>query len=283
MMRAGLKDMAGHTLILLLVLSFFIFAYLKYFERKGIYYPIKGIDFTPADYGLKYEDVFFATEDGLKLNGWFIPQERPRGTLLFCHGNAGNISHRLEIIKIFHKIGLNVFIFDYRGYGRSRGSPSEGGLYRDARAAFNYLVSREDIDKEAIVVYGKSIGANVAIDLLSGVSAKALISESAFTCAAEMGKKLFPYLPVKWIITIKYDALTKIRDITVPKLIIHSRDDEIVPFRLGEKLFEAASEPKEFYRMSGGHNEAVFLAAEEFSARIDAFLGKYLDRPTAPQ
>lgn len=260
-----------------------IFGYVKYIESRGIYFPIKEIENTPEIVGLPFEDIYIKTEDDIQINGWFIPQERPRGTLLFCHGNAGNISHRLEIIKIFHKIDLNVFIFDYRGYGRSQGSPSEQGLYRDARAAFNYLVSREDINKEAIVVYGKSIGANVAVDLLSGVSAKALISESAFTCAAEMGKKLFPYLPVKWIITIKYDALTKIRNITVPKLIIHSRDDEIIPFRLGEKLFEAASEPKEFYRMSGGHNEAVFLAAEEFSARIDAFLGKYLNRSTAPQ
>ena len=276
MLRAGLKDMASHTLILLLVFSFFIFAYLKYFERKGIYYPIKGIDSTPADCGLKYEDVFFVTEDGLKLNGWFIPQERPRGTLLFCHGNAGNISHRLEIIKIFHKIDLNVFIFDYRGYGRSQGAPSEKGLYEDAQAAYRSLLGREDINKEKIVIYGKSIGANVAIDLASKVKVAALISESGFSSAYDMGRRLFPYLPVKWIITIKYDALTKIKDIHIPKLIIHSRDDEIVPFDLGEKLFKAAHEPKEFYEMRGGHNEAIFMAKQEYSDKINSFLTRII-------
>ena len=253
-----------------------MFAYLKYFEKKGIYYPTKKIEFTPINAGLKYEDVFFNTDDGLKLNGWFIPQEDPRATLLFCHGNAGNISHRIEIIKIFNKLKLNVFIFDYRGYGRSQGSPSEGGLYRDAQAAYKYLLSREDINKDAIVIYGKSIGANVAIDLASKVKPACLISESGFSSAYDMGRKLFPYLPIKWIITIKYDALTKIKDIPIPKLIIHSQDDEIIPFRLGERLFEAATQPKEFYQMQGGHNEAIFMAQEEYSVKINDFLSRYL-------
>lgn len=270
--------MFKQILITILVCSLFIFGYLKYFERKGIYYPTKRIEFTPADAGFKYEDIFFNTKDKVRLNGWFIPADNPRGTLLFCHGNAGNMSHRIEIIEIFHKVNLNVFIFDYRGYGRSQGSPSEKGLYRDAQAAYKYLLGRGDIDKEAVVVYGKSIGANVAVDLASKVKAAILISESAFTSAYEMGKKLFPFLPIKWLISIKYDALTKIKDISIPKLIIHSQDDEIVPFKLGEKLFEAAQEPKEFYKMSGGHNEAVFMAREEYRDRVDNFLGKYITR-----
>ena len=115
-------------LVLILLVPIFIFGYLKYFERKGIYYPTKEIEFTPAEAGLKYEDIFFNTGDGLRLNGWFVASENPRGTLLFCHGNAGNISHRVEIIKIFNGLNLNVFIFDYRGYGKSRGRPFENGL-----------------------------------------------------------------------------------------------------------------------------------------------------------
>ena len=253
-----------------------MFAYLKYFERKGIYFPTKAIELTPMDAGLKYEDIFFNTDDNLKLNGWFIPAKDPRGTLLFCHGNAGNISHRIEIIEIFNKLSLNVFIFDYRGYGKSKGSPTEEGLYRDARAAYKNLLSRKNINKDAIVIYGKSIGANVAIDLASKVKAAALISESGFTSAYDMGKKLFPFFPIKWIITIKYDAATKIKNIPIPKLIIHSQDDEIVPFKLGKKLFEAAPQPKEFYQMRGGHNEAVFMAMEEYSVKINNFLSRYL-------
>lgn len=254
-----------------------MFAYLRYFEKKGMYYPAKEIESTPINAGLKYEDVFFDSDDGLKLNGWFIPAGNPRGTLLFCHGNAGNISHRIEIIKIFNKLNLNIFIFDYRGYGKSQGSPTEAGLYRDAQAAYKYLLSRKNVNKETVVIYGKSIGANVAIDLASKVKAAVLISESGFSSAYDMGKKLFPYLPIKWIITVKYDALTKIKNISIPKLIIHSQDDEIVPFELGNKLFEAASQPKEFYQMQGGHNEAPFIAKEEYSAKINNFLSKYLN------
>ncbi|MDP8216630.1 MAG: alpha/beta hydrolase [Candidatus Kaelpia imicola] len=272
-----MKLMLNRILISILIFSVFMFAYVKYFERKGIYYPTKEIESTPMNAGLKYEDVFFNTDDGLKLNGWFIPAEDPRGTLLFCHGNAGNISHRIEIIEVFNELNLNVFIFDYRGYGRSQGSPTEEGLYRDAQAAYKYLLGRKNINKDAIVIYGKSIGANVAIDLASKVTVAVLIFESGFSSAYDMGKKLFPYLPVKWIITIKYDALAKIKNIAIPKLIIHSQDDEIVPFKLGKKLFEAAPPPKEFYQMQGGHNEAFFMAMKEYSSKINIFLSKYLN------
>lgn len=274
-----MKAMLGRISLLILIFFIFMFAYLRHFEKKGIYYPSKEIVFNPTDAGLEYEDIFFLTDDNLRLNGWFIPSENPQGTLLFCHGNAGNISHRVEIIDIFRKLNLNVFIFDYRGYGRSQGIPNEQGLYQDAREAYQYLLGRPDVDKEAIVIYGKSIGANVAINLASKVDAACLISESGFTSAYDMGKKLFPYLPIKWMITIKYDALEKIKDITIPKLIIHSRDDEIIPFRLGERLFEAAPQPKEFYQMRGSHNEAIFMNREEYSSRVNNFLSKYLPRP----
>ncbi|MFH1339204.1 MAG: alpha/beta hydrolase [Candidatus Omnitrophota bacterium] len=270
--------MFGRICLAILVFLVFIFAYLKYFERRGIYYPTKEIILTPKDIGLKYEDIFFQTQEGLSLNGWFIPSQGPRGTLLFCHGNAGNISYRVEIIQIFNELNLNVFIFDYRGYGRSQGNPSETGLYRDARAAYDYLLSRQDVDKEKIIIYGKSIGANVAINLASGADAACLIADGGFTSAYDMGKKLFPYLPIKWVIAVKFDAEEKIKNIAIPKLIIHSKDDEVVPLKLGRKLFEAASQPKEFYLMQGTHNEAIFIHKEEYSSRVDRFLREYLPR-----
>lgn len=266
--------------IIILVLIFFIFmiVYVKYYERKGIYFPTKEVAFTPADVGLGYEDIYFVTEDGLKLNGWFIPAENPRATLLYNHGNAGNIADRVEIIKIFNKLNLDVFIYDYRGYGKSQGKPSEQGLYRDAMAAYLYLISRNDVDKGRIILYGKSIGAAVAADLASKVKAKALIFESGFSSALDMGKKLFPFLPIKWFITIEYDSLGKLRTLQIPKLVIHSRDDEVIPFDLGEKVFNNINEPKEFYIMSGSHNEAIFIFGEEYSKRVGAFIEGLLSK-----
>jgi len=267
--------MLGRISLVILIFSLFSFVYLRYFEKKGIYYPSKEIILSPADVGLKHEDIFFTTDDNLRLNGWFVPSGQSRGTLLFCHGNAGNISHRVEIIKIFNQLNLNVFIFDYRGYGRSQGVPTEQGLYKDAQAAFQYLLSRGDVDQGTIIIYGKSIGANVAIKLASMVKAAALISESGFTSAYDMGRRLFPYLPIKWIITVKFDAQSTIKNIAIPKLIIHSEDDEIIPFTMGKKLFEVAASPKELYQMQGTHNEAIFTSGQEYSRRLDSFLSKY--------
>ncbi len=272
----GLKRMLTAAL-LLFSLVILIILFLKYHEIKGIYFPAKHIDLTPKDIGLEFEDVYFLSSDGTELNGWFVPAEESRLTLLFCHGNAGNISHRIDLIDMFHKLGLNVFIFDYRGYGRSQGKPSEEGLYNDALAAYQFLIDKRNLDERSLVAYGKSLGANVAVELCSRVRTAALISESAFTSALDMGKKLFPFLPIKWLISVKYDALSKIKCITVPKLIIHSEDDEIIPFQHGRRLFEAAPEPKEFYPMRGGHNEAVFLAHKDFAARIGKFLREYCD------
>jgi fermentation-respiration switch protein FrsA (DUF1100 family) len=265
------------TLALFSFLTFLVL-YLKYYERKGIYFPVRKIHLTPKEIGLEFEDVYFFSSDGVKLNGWYIPAKEARAAVLFCHGNAGNICHRIDVIYLFCKLGLDVFIFDYRGYGKSQGKPTEEGLYLDAQAAYKYLTKSRNLDEGSIVVYGKSIGANVAVELCSKVKTAALISESAFTSALEMGKKLFPFLPLKWLISIKFDALSKIKNITAPKLIIHSEDDRIIPFRHGRKLFEAAPEPKEFYPMRGGHNEALFLAKEDFVNKIDLFLQKHLNR-----
>lgn len=269
--------MLSRTLIILLIFFVFLIVYLKYYEKRGIYFPTKNIELIPSDIGLEYEDIYFVTEDKIKLNGWFVKAKNPKAIFLYCHGNAGNISHRLEVIQIFNRLNLDVFIFDYRGYGRSEGSPSESGLYKDCEAAYDYLIMREDVRKDRIIAFGKSIGANVVVNLASKRGVCGLITYGGFSCAYDMGKRIFPFLPLfKWIVTVKYDAESLIRSIGIPKLIIHSTDDEIVPFKLGKKLFEAAAEPKEFYSMRGGHNEAILLGKEEFSLRISSFLEKYL-------
>ncbi|MEA3328502.1 MAG: alpha/beta hydrolase [Candidatus Omnitrophota bacterium] len=255
-----------------IVIALLVILYCRWFERHNAFFPAGEIKSTPDSIGLDYEDIYFETSDGRKINAWFIPAARPRATVLFCHGNAGNISHRLEIIRIFNRLNLNMLIFDYRGFGRSRGWPSEQGTYLDARAAYDYLISRNDIAHKKIVIYGKSLGAAVAIDLALKVKPRALISESAFTSALEMGKLMYPYLPIKHIITMRYDNVSKIKELTVPKLIIHSIDDEIVPFEYGQRLFKQAAGPKEFYQMRGSHNDAFLMSEQEFEKRIGRFI-----------
>ena len=262
-------------LIVFILFIVFLIFYLKYYEKKGIYFPASYIEFTPSDFNLAYDDVYFLTSDGFKLNGWFIKASKPIATILFCHGNAGNISHRIEFIKMFNEAGFDVFIFDYRGYGKSEGTPSEKGLYIDALASYKYLVDEKKVSPDSIVVYGESIGGNVAIDLASKVKAGSLISYASFTSAIDMGKRLFPFIPrcfLKLIASVKFDAGSKIKNIQIPKLIMHSKDDEIVPFALGEKLFKDASPPKEFYTMEGGHNEAIFIDPEGFTNKIKEFV-----------
>ena len=272
-----LQIMFSRILLSFFIFWVFIFVYLRYYEKKQIYFPSRDIMVTPLDLGMGYEDVFFNTQDGLKLHAWFVPAQNPKATLLFCHGNAGNISHRVDVIQIFQKLNLNVLIFDYRGYGKSQGVPGEQGLYKDAQAAYDYLAKHKDVRAEKIVIYGKSIGANVAINLAADMKTNILIADSGFTSAYEMGKRLFPFLPIKWIITIKYDALEKIKQVRAAKLIIHSPDDELIPFDMGRRLFETANQPKQFFQAQGTHNEGILIYAQEYRQKIDEFLGKYLD------
>ncbi|MFC1549223.1 alpha/beta hydrolase [Candidatus Omnitrophota bacterium] len=257
--------------LFILIMVFFA----RWFEKSSIYFPYRGIETTPEYVGLTYEDVYYETKDGVKINAWFIPASgTPRATVLFCHGNAGNISHRLEIIKMLHSLGLNVFIFDYRGYGKSKGSPSEEGTYLDALAAYEYLVNREDVDEKNIIIHGKSLGAAITIELATKVNPKIVISESAFTSIGAIGREIYPFLPMEIITSIKYDNKTKIGKLDIPVLVIHSREDEIIPYHHGEELYEAATEPKEFYSMKGGHNEGILVYRDEYLKRIDDFLRK---------
>lgn len=248
--------------------------YLKAFESRQVFFPSRTMGPTPYSIGAEYDDVYFSTEDGISLNGWFVPADRKeaRGTILFFHGNAGNITHRLRQIGAFNRKGLDVFIFDYRGYGRSEGSPSEKGIYLDAEAAYRYLVSEKGVRPDEVVLYGRSLGAAPAIYLSAGDRGRVLIADSAFTSAADMARRLYPFLPVRRFLSVRLDNLSRMKRVRMPKLIIHSRDDEIVPFSQGERLYEIAPEPKTMYAAEGGHNEGVLKFEADIMGAIDRFL-----------
>lgn len=226
-----------------------------FFEGRTLYYPMNYLEATPADLGIPFEEGEFKASDGVSLHGWYLPSEaRGAKTILFLHGNAGNISHRLQPLALFHKLGLAVLILDYRGYGKSGGKPSEKGLYRDAAAAYEYLLRVKKTEPTNIILFGESLGGAVAIELASKVPVGAVVCEGTFSSALDMGNAYFPFLPIRLLLTQKYDAASKAGRLSVPKIFIHSRQDEIVPYPLARKLFEAAQQPKEFVERSGGHN-----------------------------
>ncbi len=261
----------GLRLILILILGLgTIVVYLRSIEKKIIFYPTKEIEFLPKELGLAFEDIIFKTKDNIELNAWFLPNKFAHYTIIFCHGNAGNISHRLEKIKFFNELGCNCFIFDYRGYGRSKGSPSEKGLYLDTQGAYDYLLSR-GIKPEQIVGYGESIGGAAIVDLASKNKMAAIIVDSGFSNAQDMARIIYPFIPSR-IFSSRFNSLNKIQSIKIPKLIIHSLNDEIVPYKLGRKLFDNAASPKEPLQIRGGHNRCFFESEAALKEKIADFL-----------
>lgn len=246
----------GLSIITCLVAVWLFFSLLLYImQPKLIYFPDTTLRISPAGFNLPHESITLVTDDKVSLHGWWLPHENPRATMLFLHGNAGNISHRLQKLQIYHRLGLSVLIIDYRGYGESEGAPTESGTYLDAQAAWNYLTQIRRVSARDIVIYGESLGGVIAIWLAGKVgNAGAVIAESAFTSVKDMGNHYYPFLPVRLITRIHYPALEYIRAITQPVLIIHSPSDEIVPFHMGQQLFEAANPPKDFMEIKGDHN-----------------------------
>lgn len=249
---------------------------LMVFQSRFIYFPERGIYATPDEIGLSYEPVRFEASDGVELAGWFIPAEQSRGAVLFCHGNAGNISHRLESVQVFHRLGLDTFIFDYRGYGQSEGRITEKGTYLDAEAAWRYLVEDRQIDPTKIVVFGRSLGGTIAAWLAQDHTPKALIIESTFTSVPDIAAQLYPYLPVRLMSRFSYSAIDYIRGVNCPVLVVHSRDDEMIPVSHGRRLFEAANEPKEFLEIRGTHNEGFIVSAQQYHDALDSFVSEHL-------
>lgn len=260
-----------------LALGYVLIVAFAYFRQESmVYYPDRTITATPGDIGLQFEEVTLLTKDGINISAWYVPAVKERGVLLFCHGNAGNISDRLDSIRIFHALDLSVLIFDYRGYGKSAGSPSEEGTYLDAEAAWDYLVTVKDVRPEKIVLFGRSLGSAVAAELALRRQAAALIIESGFTSVPDLGKQLFPYLPVRLMSRFHYATGEKVRTIGIPKLFIHSSQDEIIPFEHGKKIFDNASTPKEFLQINGGHNEGFLLSGSHYINGLKSFAAKHL-------
>jgi uncharacterized protein len=239
--------------------------------------PTRDIVATPSSIGLDYEAVNFETEDGIKLDAWFIPAQKPRGTVLFFHGNGGNISHRLETIKILHGLRLSTFIFDYRGFGQSDGEPSEIGTYRDAEAAWRYLTEQRGIAENNIVLFGRSLGGAIAAYAASRYQAGAFILESAFTSLPDIAADVYWFLPARWLVLINYDTEKALKSVSGPVLIIHSVDDELVPYSHGRTLFNVAREPKHFLKLCGGPAGGFRQSEMLYMEGIDEFLTTYID------
>lgn len=279
-LRDALPGIAKRMLLLITVsfvaVYLLLIAYVYARQGKMLYVPAKEIEATPHNIGLNYQDLTLRTKDGVEISAWYIPAEDERGFLLFCHGNAGNISHRLDSIRIFHNLGLSVLIFDYRGYGKSRGSPNEEGTYLDSEAAWDYLVTVLHARPEKIVIFGRSLGSAVAAELALRKQARSLIMESAFTSVPALAKKFFPHLPVSLISRYHYESINKVGRLKLPKLFIHSPEDEIVPYEQGTRLFEMAHEPKEFLKIVGGHNEGFLLSGKRYVDGLDKFISRYL-------
>ena len=243
------------------------------FSEKGIvFFPDSVLVGTPGDYGLAYEEVWFTAEDGVKLHGWWVPKEGAP-VLLWFHGNAGNISHRLENLKLLWElVGVQVFIFDYREYGLSAGRISREGTFKDAAAAYRYLTEGRGVPGEEIILFGRSLGTALATDLAVKLPCRSLILESAFTNSAEMAKLYAPFL-FDWRPKVPYDNLGKIGYVKVPVLVIHGSQDEIIPVDMGRRVYEAAPEPKELYIIPGAHhNDTYLVGGTAYFERLRTFI-----------
>ncbi len=249
-----------------------------FFENSLIYFPVvhPGGNWNPP--GLHFEDAWFESEDGVKLHGWYVPHPKAKAAILFCHGNGGNLTHRIDSLHMLHqKAGASVLIFDYRGYGRSEGAPSEAGVTADARAARKWLAEREKIPESAIVLMGESLGGAVAVDLAASDGARALVLESTFSSLPDAAAYHYPFLPVRWAMRSRFDSVAKIGDYHGPLLQAHGDVDTIIPLPLGRRLFDAANQPKQFLLIPGhDHNDSMPL---EFYEILAEFLSSLSRRP----
>ena len=242
-------------------------------ENSIVFHPDRKLDDSPAHWGLFYKDIRFLTPDGLSLHGWFFHLSEKSPVLLFCHGNAGNISHRIENVKFLVNKGISVFLFSYRGYGKSSGRPSEKGIYIDGIAAYDYLTKVERISPDRIAIFGRSLGGSVAIEVALQRNTTCLIIESTYTSIKDMAKTIPLFFIFTPFLPLHYNNISKIADVNVPKLILHGKDDNIVPFSMGKELFEKALEPKIFVPIQGaGHNDTYVVGGEHYLDTIVNFI-----------
>ena len=269
-------------LVALAVIYVFLLA-IVYFAQTRLIFPAGRTLFaSPADYGWEYEDVE-ASVDGHITHGWWVPAENARGVMLFSHGNGGALSHRLEVVGFWREQGMSVLVYDYGGYGRSAGRPSEARCYADGRAMWRYLTETKRIAPEQIILYGRSLGGGVAIQLAREVDCAGLIVESSFRSVAAMARRSYPIFPVKALLRHHFDNEAKIADIHLPVLIAHSLDDSVVPFAHGQALYELANDPKTFVRLAGDHNDGVTQFSRAARRAFETFLDSTLPESSANQ
>jgi fermentation-respiration switch protein FrsA (DUF1100 family) len=258
----------------LLLLYGVLVALVYVFQERLLYYPNMGREIvaTPAAAGLAYDDFTIGTEDGEKLSAWWVPVPSPKGAVLLLHGNAGNISHRIDYAVMFRRLGYATLLVDYRGYGRSSGTPTEHGTYRDADAAWRWLTQTRGWKARDIVVFGQSLGGGIASWVASRQTPRALVLASTFTSAVDLGAELYRFLPVRLISRLRYDTIARLPDVRAPVLIAHSPGDDIIPYAHARRLYAAAREPKAFLELSGGHNDGFIFARSEWVEVFGAFL-----------
>ena len=266
-------------LVLVAICSWVAISAWIYFQQdKLIFHGTRDFNGDPAEQGIAFDDVTLTTDDGERLHAWYLPHSEAKFTVLFFHGNGGNISDRPITMRRLHELKFNVLVVDYRGYGRSTGRASEHGTYRDATAAWQYLVGERATAPQDIVIYGRSLGGAVALELATRTTPRALIIESTFTSMADMARANYPLLPTGYLLRHEYPSLQRIKTLAVPVLVAHSPADQTIPYSHGEALFQAAPEPREFYRLHGSHIEAYDLAGEDY----DRAIARFVSRAAAP-
>jgi len=253
---------------------------IRWFEHRQVYVPNRTLEATDGKLSRPLEEVFFNAGDGVKLHGWFFCADKnsPRAhqVLLLCHGNAGNISYRLHFYQAWFELGVNIFAFDYRGYGRSEGRPTEPGTYHDAQAAVGWL-RKKGFELANIVVLGKSLGGGVASELMLHEPLGGLILQSTFTSIPDIGGELYPWLPVRWLHRIKYDTVNRLPKIKAPVLVAHSRTDDLIGFHHAEKNFQAANKPKQFLEIAGNHVSVIEDGRAEYLKGLERFFAEHLN------
>lgn len=227
-------------------------------ERRNLYLPIRYPDgiWNPRSFGLEAEDCWFSSADGVRLHGWWIPHPKARGTLLFCHGNTGSIANQIGVLSLLQRLKLHLFAFDYRGYGRSQGTPDERGLFLDAQAAFDAARQRAGEEAERTILFGHSLGGAVAIDCALARPAAGLVVQSTFTDLRAASRAVLRVPGISWVTRNRFRNLDKIRRIEIPKLFIHGREDGTLPVEMAGELYDAAAPPKDLYLVPrAGHND----------------------------
>ena len=242
------------------------------YQDRLVYSPTYEIPLTPWNLRLSYKDISLNLMDGPRIAGWFVNAKNPKGVILFCHGEYGNMSRWLESLKTYHDLGYSTLIFDYPGYGQSPGKPTEDKTYTSAMAAWNYLVSQRGYDPGQIIVCGRGLGGAVAAWLAEQKPCKALILESTFTSMKDVFSEIFSFLPVAWLCHFSYDTKAHLKNIHCPVLIVHSTQDDLIGFHHGKALYEQASRPKSFLPITGTHSMGFVTCRAAYLRGLEAFL-----------